>query len=188
MEGMSPQHDPDQVFNNLADAEAVRDRLNQDPPEHGYSPWYLGGEPGADEWVVIRARGVMAEDLDHHASVYEEALRAAVERRAADSSEVWRDLEGIRIERVSLDGDYPDSRLVVLFRAVASESAPIEAAKANCRFGIRWPIWPAEYDDPETEASFHEIYFKEFLGTEPKAYLKLRGPRACDPDAINWLE
>jgi hypothetical protein len=54
------REDHDKVFSTLSDAQASCDRLNQDPPEHGYSPWYVGGKPGEGRWVVVRARGVIA--------------------------------------------------------------------------------------------------------------------------------
>jgi hypothetical protein len=31
------------------------------------------------------------------------------------------------------------------------------------------------------------IYFMEFLGTNPRAYI-VRGARPCDPSTINWLD
>jgi hypothetical protein len=186
MEGVSSQHDPDRVFDTREDAEAVRDGLNQKPPEPGYSPWYLGGLPEG-KFIVIRARGIMAEDLDQDVRSYEEALRAAVERSASNHDH-WRDSEGIRIERVSLDGAYPDSNLVVLFRAVRSLTTSYGQPQGDCLFGIRWPIWPAEYDDPEAAARAHDVYFGEHLGTEPAADLRLRGAKPCDPDQVNWLE
>lgn len=184
---MSQLHDPDREFDSREAAAAVRDSLNEESPEHGYSPWYLGSDPGVGKWVVIRARGVMAEDLDQDARSYEEALRAAVER-SASNHEYWRNSEGIRIESVALDGAYPNSQLVVLLRAVRSRTAWHGEPKTDCLFGIRWPIWPADYDDPEAEARWHDMYFQEHLGTEPAAYLRLRGSRPCDPDGINWLE
>jgi hypothetical protein len=110
--------DPDKVFATRAGAEAARDRLNESPPEWGYSPWYLGG-PVEGQWWVIRARGVIADDLATSAREYEEAFRAAVEE-SARNRDFWRDAEGIVIEEVSLDGTYPDTRLIVIFRAVPS--------------------------------------------------------------------
>ena len=183
---VSSQLDPDKVFGTRAEAEAARDRLNQEPPEWGYSPWYLGqAEHG--KWCVIRARHVIADDLDQDARAYEEAFRTHVERSAMQH-DYWRDLDGIRIEDVSLAGAYPHTRLVKVFRAATSRKTRFGEPTANCRFGIRWRIWPTESTDPETEAASHHIYFKEFLGTSPRAYRRLRGADPCDPDQINWLD
>jgi hypothetical protein len=136
---------------------------------------------------VTRKHRVTADDLDQDVRSYEEAFRTAVERSAA-RHDFWRDIEGIRIDSVSLDGAYPDTNLVVVFRSVTSPTQPFGEARPDCRFGIRWPIWPAESDDPELEAREHDIYFMEHLGTEPSAYLKLRGTHPCEPDSVNWLE
>jgi hypothetical protein len=183
---VSARPDPDKVFETRTEAEAALDRLNQQLPEWGYSPWYLG--QGAEgEWWVIRARQVIAEDLDQGVRVYEEAFRDHVERSALQHDS-WRDLEGIRIEEVSLAGTYPDTRLVKVFRAATSRKTRFGQPTADCRFGVRWRIWPAESVNPETEAAFHDIYFSEFLGTNPRAYRRLRGADPCDPDQINWLE
>jgi hypothetical protein len=178
--------DPDKVFATREEAESVRDRLNESPPEWGYSPWYLGG-PVDGQWWVIRARGVIADDLGMSARKYEEAFRAAVQE-SARNRDFWRDAEGIVIKEVSLDGTYPDTRLIVVFCAVPSQKVRFGQPSANCRFGIRWRIWPAEYTDPATEASFHDIYFAEFLGTNRAGYGPVRGVSPCDPNRINWLE
>ena len=179
------QPDPDKVFDTRVEAQAARDRLNQQPPELGWSPWYLGG-PVEGKWWVVRARGVMAEDLDVAPQVYDERFRDAV-RRSAEHHDVWRDGDGIEFDDVSLDGSYPDTRLVLVFRAVESRKIRFGRPTADCRFGTRTRIWPAEYTDPGQEAYFHDIYFMEFLGTNPRAYI-VRGARPCDPSTINWLD
>jgi hypothetical protein len=184
---LSNSPDPDKVFETRVEAKAACDRLNQQPPEWGYSPWYLGQAEEGEKWWVIRARQVIAEDLDQDARAYEEAFRAHVERSAMQHDQ-WRDLEGIRIEEVSLAGAYPSTRLVKVFRVATSRKTRFGQPTADCRFGIRWRIWPAESTDPKTEASSHDIYFMEALGTSKKVYRRLRGVDPCDPDQINWLE
>jgi hypothetical protein len=180
--------DPDKVFGTREEAEALRDRLNEEPPEWGYSPWYLGtpGDEERDEWWVIRYRGVTAEDLDVPASEYEEAFRAGVETSAGNRDR-WRDGEGIEIEAVFLDGAYPETRLAVVFRAVNSRRTRFGQPTDDCRFGYRVRIWPAEYTDPSEEAYFWAIYFMEFLGTTRAGYGPVRGLDPCDPSRINWL-
>lgn len=178
--------DSDKVFETRPEAEAARDRLNQSPPEFGYSPWYLGG-PTEGKWWVLRARGVTAADLDQDPASYEEAFRAAV-HRSAMHHDYWQESEGIRVEAVSLEGAYPDTKLVKVFRTAPSSKIRFGQPTADCRFGIRWPIWPAEDTDPEQEASSHDIYFMEALGTEPTVYRRLRGIDPCDPARTNWLD
>jgi hypothetical protein len=179
--------DPDKVFGTREEAEALRDRLNEEPPEWGYSPWYLGTpmDEGRAEWWVIRSRGLIAEDLDVPANDYEEAFRAAVEKSARNRN--WRDTEGIEIEQVFLDGVYPETRLAVVFRAVTSRTSKFGQPTGNCRFGYRVRIWPAEYTDASEEAFFWSVYFMEFLGTNPAGYGPVRGVTPCDPTRINWL-
>jgi hypothetical protein len=80
----------------------------------------------------------------------------------------------------------PDTRLVMLFRAAESRKVRFGKPTADCVFGVRTPIWPAEYTDPEAEAGFFEVYFAEFLGTNKRAFV-VRGARPCDPTAIDWL-
>ena len=177
--------EPDKVFATRAEAEAARDRLNATtPPELDWSPWYLGG-PVDGDWWVVRSRGVIAEDLEVEAHVYERALCELV-RRSSHNREPWRDGEGIRIEEVRLEGTYPDTQLVLLFRAEASTKIHFGTPTADCMFGYRSRIWPAEYTDPEEEAYFFDVYFMEFLGTNSRAFV-VRGARPCDPNAINWL-
>jgi hypothetical protein len=176
--------DADKVFATRAEAEAARDRLNETPPELGWSPWYLGG-PVDGEWWVIRSRGVIAEDLEVEAHAYEQTFCALV-RRSAGNRDFWRDAEGIRIEDVRLDGAYPETQIVLLFRAEESTKTRFGKPTADCLFGYRCGIWPAEYVNPEEEAYFFDIYLMEFLGTDSRAFV-VRGARPCDPDAINWL-
>ena len=175
--------DPDKVFPTRQEAEQACERLNREPPEHGYSPWYLGGPVGEmGEWWVIRARGVVAEDLAVSAREYEVQYRVAVEKSASDRDR-WRQLDGIEIESVTLEHKYPDTELAVVFRPVPAER--FGERHYDCRFGYRVPVWPAEYPDTEEEAYFWRIYFGEFLGTSGKASPIWDGP--CDPDRINWL-
>jgi hypothetical protein len=175
--------DSDKVFDTRAEAEVARDRLNLSSPEIGWSPWYIGAVDG--RWWVVRSRGVMADDLEVPPQVYEERLRDAV-RRSAAHREHWRDTNGIEFEDVSLHGSYPETRLVVVFRAVESSKIGFGLPAADCRFGRRSRIWPAEYASPDSEAGFYGVYLAEFLGTDPRADV-VRGARPCDPDTINWL-
>ncbi len=173
--------DPDKIFDTREEAERARDRLNAKRPEWGYSPWYLGA--CEDKWSVVRARGAIAEDLDCEAREYEQKYCAAVERTAMHH-DYWIKTMGIRFESVALEGRYPDTQPIDIFRSVACTDFGV--ADLRCRFGTRWPIWPAEYTDAEREADFHDVYFMEFLGTNPTAYGPVRiGP--CDPNGINWL-
>ncbi len=110
----------------------------------------------------------------------------AVIRGTADLTR-WRH-DGIVFEKVRLEGSYPNTELVMIFRAAESETTPYGKPSADCRFGARRPVWPAEYADPNEEAFFNDVYFMEFIGTDPGAYLKVRGSRPCDPTHINWLE
>jgi hypothetical protein len=135
---------------------------------------------------IIRAVRLSAEDLDCAPRVYEERLRDAV-RRSAERRDTWRDGDGIEFEEVSLDGSYPDTRLVRVFRAVESRKFGFGKPTADCRFGARVRIWPAEYADPDQEAFFHDIYFMEFLGKNARAHM-VRGTHPCDPATINWLD
>jgi hypothetical protein len=173
--------DTDKVFDTREEAERARDRLNRTPPEYGHGPWYLGG-PVEGKWWVIRWRGLMAEEVGD-VMAYEEDHRQAFERIAM-AHDFWRDVEGIRFDAVQLDGEFPDTKLVLLFRSVPKE--PFGVADVNCVFGVRWPIWPASDQDPAEEASELEPSFMEFLGTDPRAYRVRRGP--CDPGEINWLD
>jgi hypothetical protein len=176
--------DPDKVFAMRAEAQAASDRLNQTPPEWGWSPWYLGG-PVDGEWWVVRSRGVIADDLASEASDYERTFCEII-RRSSHNRDFWRDAEGIQIEDVHLEGGYPDTRLVMLFRAAESRKVRFGKPTADCLFGVRTRIWPAEYANPEAEAGFFAVYLAEFLGTNARAFV-LRGARPCDPNAINWL-
>ncbi len=173
------------VFATRAEAEAARDRRNADLPVFRYAPWWVG-RPVDGKWTLVQNEGVTAEDLGGDPRAYEEAFCAAVERSAM-KHDYWRELEGIRVESVSLSGAYPVTKLVKVFRPVLSPSFRSRNPSADCRFGIRWPIWPAEYKDPEEEAIFHDVYFMEALGTEASVYEKLNGTKPCDPARINWL-
>jgi hypothetical protein len=175
--------DSDKVFDTRAEAQSARDRLNASPPELGWSPWYMGAVDG--QWWVVRSRGVMADDLEVPPWLYEERLRDAI-RHSADDREYWRDTNGIEFQEVALDGSYPETRLVVVFRAVASSNIGFRLPAADCRFGRRTRIWPAEYASPDSEAGFYGVYLAEFLGTDPRAHV-VRGARPCDPGTINWL-
>ena len=100
--------------------------------------------------------------------------------------EYWQ-VDGIRIEDVSLEGAYPDTKLVRIFRTTRSAMTARGQRIEDCRFGVRSRIWPAVYVDPEEDPFFQDVYFMEFIGTDPKAYRRLRGAEPCDPGRINWL-
>jgi hypothetical protein len=176
---MSSQ-DPEKIFSTRDAAERACERLNREPPEFGYSPWYLGQHGG--EWWVIRSRGVMAEELSTSVAVYEEALRSALESDFSDR-ERWRKLEGIEMESVTVDGDYPDTTLSIVFSPVPNDD--LGERQFDCRFGYRVPIWPAEDSNPEGEARALIIYFGEFLGTDGRARPIWHGP--CDRTEVTWL-
>jgi hypothetical protein len=127
----SMRPDPEKTFDTREQAERARDDLNRTPPEYGHGPWYLGG-PVEGKWSVIRWRGLMAEEIGD-AKAYEEALREAFERVAMDH-DFWRKGEGIRFDAVQLDGEYPVTRLVLLFRSVPQE--PFGNTDVACVSGV----------------------------------------------------
>ena len=137
------------MFDTREEAEKARDQLNQSPPEIGYGEGYLGG-PTDGKWRVMRWRGLMAEDVGD-ATAYEHAYREAFERMALNH-DGWRELEAIRFDAVELDGTYPDTKLVLLFRSVPQER--FGSADPTCVFGIagrsgRHPILTPS-SEPET--------------------------------------
>lgn len=175
--------DPDKVFPSREAAEDACRRLNREPPEYGYWPWHFGGPVGeTGEWWVVRYRGIMEEDLRISAQEYEQRYRAVV-AESASRKDHWVKLEGIDIEAVRLQQQYPHTELAVVFRPVRDERR--RERQFHCRFGYRDAIWPAQETDPAHEAGFWEIYFMEFVGTDPRARPIWEGP--CDPEAINWL-
>lgn len=176
---------PDTLFDSAAEAEAVCARLNSADPGLSDPLWSVRGT-AEGRWRVVRERGFAAADVGGDPAAYERALRAALER-SAGNHDFWRDAEGIRIEAVSLEGTYPATQLVWLFRAVPSPRTSFGRPKADCLFGIRWPIWPTEEPNPEQQALAQDMYFMEALGTDPRVYNVLRGGAPCDPDTVNWL-
>jgi hypothetical protein len=172
--------DPERIFDTHEEAQCVRDRLNESPPDYGHGEWYLG-QTTDGRWSVRRWRGRMAEDVGD-ANAYEESQRAAFEHVARDH-DFWRDTNGIRFEAVLLEGEFPDTRLVLLFRSVPAGLFGV--ANPDCVFGSRWPVWPAFDADPGEEASQLSVMFMEFLGTDARAY-RVRGGE-CDPTRTNWL-
>lgn len=173
-----PKPDPDKIFKTAEAAREACRRLNEQPPELGYSSWYVGRAGG--EWWVVRHKGVMEEDLDMSTAEYERRYLDAV--RAEISG--YERLEAIAVEEVRLGGEYPDTRIEMIFRPVVA--GPFTHASTGCLFGYGVPIWPAEYRSPEEEASFHSIYFGEHVGTSGRVFEQLR-LGDCDPERINWL-
>jgi hypothetical protein len=178
-----PRSDPEKLFATREEALEARDRLNREPPEYGYSPWFVH-EPVGDppKWPVARMHGLMAKEVGGDPKAYEEGLRRAVED-SASHREYWRKLEAIEIESVFTEGEYPDTRLAVVFRPVTGIVG--RDPSSDCRFGYRVEIWPAQYADPETEADFWSIYFQEYIGKSRRARRVWEGP--CQPDEVDWL-
>jgi hypothetical protein len=161
------------VFSSSDAAKAAAARLNADPTEWPYSPWYVGSA-GDGEWWVVRARGYDAADYGDPAR-YESALRDGVETITADR-DYWEKLEGIAFETVALEGCYPDTELVLLFRRRGRE---------ECLFGVRRQLWPAPYRTVDEALGLWAVEFLEFLGTSPRARLVATGP--CVAGRVNWL-
>ena len=123
----------------------------------------------------------MAEEVGDGAACAE-AFRAGVEASAADR-EYWRESEGIEIDSVGLEGEYPETELAVVFPPVPAKL--FGKGQFDCQFGYRVRIWPAEYTDPEHEARFWSMFFGEFLGKDLRARPIWYGP--CDPQEVTWL-
>jgi hypothetical protein len=124
----------------------------------------------------------MAEDLSITAREYESGLLENVKHVAEDGSYWERD--GVSVTDVRLEGAYPATELVRVFRLLPRSG---RSMLAECRFGFRERIWPAIERDPDVAASRHsDTDFMEYLGSN-SFWDVARSAAPCDPDAIVWL-
>jgi hypothetical protein len=152
-----------------------------------WSMWWAQPDGPDGMWRVIRTRRVAPDEAELPAEEFEEAVRAAVEaellgptRRArAGQTETERvpgtwaeNVYSIRAIEIRLTGRCPATVLEVVYEPLASPRA---------RFGMRFPMWPAEFQTVAMQAGQFTMYLGE---ASPGAHRKHGRP----DDEITWVD
>lgn len=152
-----------------------------------WSGWWAQPDVRGDGWVVMRSRLVGPDEAELPAAEFEEALRGAVEEGLSGPTLRARqghaepelvpgtfaeNVYGIRAIEVRLSGQSPETVLEVVYEPLA---------RPRARFGMRFPIWPAEFETVRQEAGQIEMYLGE---ASPGAHRKDGRP----DDEITWVD
>jgi hypothetical protein len=176
-----------EIFESREEAEALRDDLNETPPELAYTPWAVGGPPQGP-WRVYRSRGVIAEDLEREGQLtvaeFEEGFREAVAGEIPDDG-YPPNYEGIRIEEVRLEGQYPNTEVVRIFRRFSTKPRAPNPGDPDCYFAYGHKIWPAEDTHLGEATRLLSMYFDEAENEFFDRVYRRKTP--CERGELIWL-
>ena len=93
----------------------------------------------------------------------------------------WCDqvISGIRWVAIDLDGEAPDTEIVLVFEPV---TAP------GLRYGLRVPVWPLESLDFESQLEWFSTNLEEEFGISGPLNDARAGRNAAAPGEIRWLK
>ena len=108
-------------------------------------------------------------------SDWEDAFRRELEITLFNADSDHRGTsEGLEVEAVRLEGSFPETEVVILFR---------DKERPKCTFGFRWgSLWEWVAKDPQTPETLAHIVWANF----EEATLDL--PECHDDEALTWIE
>lgn len=111
------------------------------------------------------------EDKKSDRGHYEQMVLAGVRERLAGGT-----IDGLRLRELSLEGSFPDARLVLLFE---------HDSRQRCLFGFKFPVWSDDVEQ-HRDPYFPTMEFIINLREEIEAP-DLGLPVDCSPGEVRWI-